>query len=94
MKDERIAIKVESELKRRLEKVAEQSSITEPSLVRACVTAICEYWETHGELTVPFSVIPSKRLLDFENAFDKQVTYLKPSEETQKVAEPETEEKR
>lgn len=61
-KESRISVKVDSDLKSRLESVSSETMIGEASLVRACVVALCDYWESNKELTIPFAVVPQNYL--------------------------------
>ncbi len=57
-KESRISVKVDEDLKRRLEAVAEDSQIGEATLIRAMVGVLCDSWEDRESLTIPFSLIP------------------------------------
>jgi len=54
----KISVKVEPDLKKKLEHAASELQIGEASLVRACVTALLNYVEQNREITIPFIVIP------------------------------------
>lgn len=56
MKDSRIVTKVEPELKKRIDAVANRSMIPTPVLIRAAVSALCDHWESNGELNLPVSI--------------------------------------
>lgn len=55
-------MKVEPDLKARLEAAVENTGIGEASLVRACVVALCDYIEANREVTIPFAVLPKHQL--------------------------------
>ena len=64
-KDTRIAFRTTADLKRRLAKVASVVRLNETQLAQACVEALVEYIEEHGEIRLPLAVIPKKRPAPF-----------------------------
>lgn len=71
MKDARIALKVEKSLKDELDQVTVELGINEASLVRSCVTALCDYWRTHREVTIPLTLVPASRLAELEDLWKR-----------------------
>ena len=62
-KESRISVKIDQILKDRVQRVEDSTGIGEPSLVRSCLVALCDYVEQNGELTIPFTVIPKSEYL-------------------------------
>ena len=61
-KQARISVKIDETLKARIERIEADTGIGEASLIRHLATAMCNYAETYGELTLPFAVIPRNEL--------------------------------
>lgn len=59
-KETRIALRVTDEKKDRLARAAKIVGLNETTLVEACVDALIDYVEEHGELTMPLVVMPKK----------------------------------
>ncbi|MEM0970399.1 MAG: hypothetical protein AAF191_08980 [Verrucomicrobiota bacterium] len=57
-KEARISLKLDKDLKERLEGVVGVTSISQSKLLEFAIEAVCDYCEEHRELTVPFKVIP------------------------------------
>jgi hypothetical protein len=57
-KEIRVNVRVAAELKERLRKVIDETKISETSLAIACLEALCDYFEEHGEVTMPLVVKP------------------------------------
>lgn len=57
-KETRIALRVTDEKKDRLSRAAKIVGLNETTLVEACVDALIDYVEEHGELTMPLVVLP------------------------------------
>lgn len=74
-KTSRISVKVEESLKKRVERVESATGIGEASLVRHLATAMCQYAETYGEITLPFAVVPRNELSRLK-ALDDRVKEL------------------
>ena len=62
-KESRISVKIDQALKDRVQRVENATGIGEPSLVRACLVALCDYVDLNSELTIPFTVIPRSEYL-------------------------------
>lgn len=60
-KDTRINVRLGEELEARFQKACCRTGFDEPSAVRACLLAFCEAAETHGEITMPFALIPKRQ---------------------------------
>jgi hypothetical protein len=59
MPDEiRIHVRIAEELKKRVQSLSEITGLDEATLVRKSLESIAEYFEEHGELTVPFALLP------------------------------------
>lgn len=61
-KDTRIAFRSSAELKARLKKASQTVRLAETQLAEACVEALVEYIEKHGEITLPLSVLPTSQV--------------------------------
>ena len=57
-KEIRINVRANELLKRRIQTVTETTKIAETSLVIACMEALCDYFDEHGEITMPLIVKP------------------------------------
>src|SRR5436189_6448399 len=61
-KEIRVNVRVAEELKAKVMKINEITGLDESTLVRKSLEAIAEYFQEHGELTVPFVVLPKSAL--------------------------------
>lgn len=59
-KEARISVRVDPALKARIDSVCQQTGVDEPTLVRNCVEALCDYVEETGSVTFPLKVAPKK----------------------------------
>ena len=59
-KDARISVRVDPALKDRIDAVCQQTGVDEPTLVRNCVEALCDYVEETGSITFPLKISPKK----------------------------------
>ena len=57
-KDTRIAFRTTMDLKERLGKVSKTVRLSDSQLAEACVEALVEYIEEHGEITLPLALVP------------------------------------
>lgn len=59
MADEiRIHVRIAAELKERVQELSRVTGLDEATLVRKSLESIAEYFDEHGELTVPFVILP------------------------------------
>lgn len=61
-KEIRIAFRADKALKSRLTKAAKTVMLNESQLSEACVEALIEYIEEHGEITLPLAIVPKSLL--------------------------------
>ena len=61
-KEKRINVRAKGDSKERLAKACEVTGATEASLVMACVEALIDYIEAHGEITLPLVILPKSAL--------------------------------
>jgi len=59
-KPRRISARISNELKARIARVEDATGLSEAQQIEACVTALVEYFELHGSVTVPLAVVPKK----------------------------------
>ena len=59
-KTETLSVRVNAKLLKRFSDAAETAGIDRALMVRQAVTAICAYIEKHGEITMPFEMVPRK----------------------------------
>jgi uncharacterized protein (DUF1778 family) len=57
-RERRINVRAKGDLKDRLRRACEITGASESSLVAACVEALVNYVESHGEITLPVVVVP------------------------------------
>jgi len=57
-KETRVNVRVSDDLKKRLKSVTDETKISETSFVIACLEAVCDHFEEHGEITMPLVVKP------------------------------------
>lgn len=60
-KDSRIHLRLDPTERDKLQKVCDFTGLDEPTALRACVNALIEYIETHGEIRLPLAVIPKSK---------------------------------
>ena len=58
-KEPRLSVRVDSELKQRVERVARATGVDEATLVRNCIEALCAHVERAGQLVFPIQVGPA-----------------------------------
>ena len=52
----RISVRVNPRLKNRIETVTQRTGVDEATLVRACLEALCDHVERHGQISFPISI--------------------------------------
>lgn len=63
MADEiRIHVRIAAELKERVQELSRVTGLDEATLVRKSLESIAQYFDEHGELTVPFVLLPKSAL--------------------------------
>lgn len=65
-KESRISVKVEESLKAELEGATARLGVNEASVVRACVAAFLDYVKHNDEITLPFTLVPRRKLAEME----------------------------
>lgn len=55
-------MRVDEDLKKLVRDIVEKTNVTETALVEATLKALCDYFEEHGEITLPLVVIPKSAL--------------------------------
>lgn len=60
-KEPRISVRVDAQLKSRIEAVVAGTGIDEATLVRNCLEALCDYVEQTGSITFPLQVTPREK---------------------------------
>jgi len=55
-KEPRISVRVNAELKARIESVVQRTGVDEAILVRNCIEALCDHVERHGQIGFPMSI--------------------------------------
>ena len=55
----RISVRVSADLKARIENVCQRRNLSEPDLVRACVIALCDYFDKYGSVPREIAIRPS-----------------------------------
>jgi hypothetical protein len=63
-RERRINVRAKGDLKDRLRRACEITGASESSLVGACVEALVNYVESHGEITLPIMVVPKSALTE------------------------------
>ena len=61
-KEIRINVRADESMKGRLQKVCQTTGANETTLVMACVEALVDYIEKHGEITLPLVVLPKSSI--------------------------------
>jgi predicted DNA-binding protein len=56
--ERRISVRIPMRIKERLQGASERTGIKEADIIRSCVEALCDYVEEHGQLTLPFKIVP------------------------------------
>jgi hypothetical protein len=75
-RERRINVRAKGDLKDRLRRACEITRASESSLVAACVEALVNYVESHGEITLPIAVVPKSALKE-----PRAISILKESED-------------
>ncbi len=57
----RIQVRIEPELRERLDKAVEVIGVPEPVIVVRCLEAFCAYVEEHGHITLPLILAPKNQ---------------------------------
>ena len=55
-KEPRISVRVNADLKQRIESITERTGVDEATLVRNCLEALCDHVERHGQISFPMSI--------------------------------------
>lgn len=66
----RVSVRVTKDVKERLKMLESKTGVDEPTLVRACVEAVLDYFEANGHIIFPVAVAPREdleKLLDTEH---------------------------
>jgi hypothetical protein len=63
-RERRINVRAKGDLKDRLRRACEVTGVSESSLIAACVEALVNYVESHGEITLPIVVVPKSALTE------------------------------
>ena len=67
-KEIRVNVRIAEELKGDVQRVLELTGVDESALVRACLESVVEYFDKHGEITLPLVVLPKSALKKLEAA--------------------------
>lgn len=59
-KEPRISVRVDGDLKQRIETVCAQTGLDEAQLVRNCIIALCDSVEKNGSITFPLEIKSGK----------------------------------
>lgn len=70
-KEVRVHVRIAVELKERVQEVTKVTGLDEAALVRSALEAIAEYFEEHGEITLPFVMLPKSLAKGFGVAGEK-----------------------
>ena len=74
-KDTSLCVRVPGELLNQLKEMEHQTGVSPACLIRHILKDVYHYCQEHGELRLPFQVIPSKELAKLrEKAAAKQVS--------------------
>jgi hypothetical protein len=57
-KPRRISARVSDELKTRMARLESRTGLSEAQQIEACVAALLDYFEAHGEITLPLRIVP------------------------------------
>jgi predicted DNA-binding protein len=57
-KTKTFSFRLEEELLARLDAVQERTGIDRGLLARAAISAVCDHFEKHGSMTMPFRLVP------------------------------------
>jgi antitoxin component of RelBE/YafQ-DinJ toxin-antitoxin module len=60
-RDPRVSVRIDDDLKTLVKEVVEKTGITETTLVEASLRALCDYYQEHGEITLPLVVLPKSQ---------------------------------
>ncbi len=87
-KEIRINVRADRATKERLRRALKVvgKHATETEFVMACVEALCDYIEKHGEITLPLTVLPKSQLK--KNSDEKHRRLNSPSIESLRLNEP------
>ena len=59
-KEPRISVRVDNDLKTRIETVCKQTGVDEADIVRNCIIALCDSVEKNGTITFPLQITSGK----------------------------------
>jgi hypothetical protein len=59
--EKRVSVRVDEDLKNLVKEVVEKTGISETALVEATLKALCDYFQQHGEITLPLVVLPKSK---------------------------------
>ena len=57
-KTKTFSFRLDEELLARLDAVQEKTGVDRGLLARAAISAVCEHFEEHGSMTMPFRLVP------------------------------------
>jgi len=75
-KEARITVGLDRELKQRLERAAEITTLKQSKLIEFALEALCESCEEHRELTFPFKLLPRSKYLELLRQAEGESTGL------------------